>query len=64
MCRCADEHYFRFLQVELEKVDEMPVINGISAFLQVVKLIGDFIVSFAYSSKDTLTFFTFDRGEV
>ena len=41
MYGCADKHDFGFLRVELEKVDEVPVIDGICALLQIIKLIRD-----------------------
>ena len=44
MCGCADKHNFGFLRVELKKIDEMPVVNGICALTQIVKLFGDTVV--------------------
>ena len=41
MCGCADKHNFGFLRVKLKKIDELPVINGICALTQIVKLFGD-----------------------
>ena len=44
MCGCADKHNFGFLRVKLKKIDEMPVVNGICALTQIVKLFGDTVV--------------------
>ena len=44
MCGCADKHDFGFLRVELKKIDEMPVVNGICTLMQIVKLFGDAVV--------------------
>ena len=44
MCGCADKHDFGFLRVKLKKIDEMPVVNGICALTQIVKLFGDTVV--------------------
>ena len=40
-CLGADKHDFGFLRVKLTKVDEMPVIDGICAIPQIIRLIGD-----------------------
>ena len=44
MCGCADKHDFGFLRVELKKIDEMPVVNGICALTQIFKLFGGTVV--------------------
>ena len=44
MCGCADKHDFGFLRVKLKKIDEMPVVNGICALTQIVKMFGDTVV--------------------
>ena len=44
MCGCANKHNFGFLRVKLKKIDEMPVVNGICALMQIVKLFGDTVV--------------------
>ena len=43
-CVRANKHDLGFLRVELKKIDEMPVINGICALAQIVKLFGDTVV--------------------
>ena len=36
----VNKHDFGFLRVELKKIDEMPVVNGIRTLSQIVKLFG------------------------
>ena len=39
MCGDADKHKHK-----LKKIDEMPVVNGICALMQIIKLFGDTMV--------------------
>ena len=44
MCGCVIKRDFVFLRVKLKKIYEMPVVNGICALTQIVKLFGDTVV--------------------